>query len=37
VVALCSAYENIIFEESDVRRASLQSSPEEDSRLYRSR
>ena len=37
VVALCSAYENIIFEESDVLRASLESSPEEDSRLYRSR
>ena len=37
MIALCSAYENIIFDEYDVTRASWESSPCEDSRLYRRR
>lgn len=37
VIALCSAYENILFEESDVREAALESSPLEEHRLYKAR
>ena len=37
MIALCSAYENIIFDEYDVTRASWESSPDEDSRLFRRR
>jgi hypothetical protein len=37
MIALCSAYENIIFDEYDVTRASWESTPEEDSRLFRRR
>ena len=37
MIALCSAYENIIFDEYDVTRASWDSTPEEDSRLFRRR
>lgn len=37
VIALCSAYENVIFEEYDVRNATLAPSPEADNRLYRKR
>ena len=33
VIALCSAFENIVFEEYDVRQASLNSSPVEDNRI----
>ncbi len=36
VVSLCSAYENIIFEESDMRRAEWAGSPDSDNRFYRS-
>jgi O-antigen ligase len=37
MIALCSAYENIIFDEYDVTRASWESTPCEDSRLFRRR
>lgn len=37
MIALCSAYENVIFDEYDVTRASWESTPEEDSRLFRRR
>ena len=36
VVALCSAYENIIFEESDTRRAEWAGSADSEHRFYRS-
>ena len=37
MIALCSAYENMIFDEYDVTRASWESNPGEDSRLFRRR
>ena len=37
MIALCSAYENILFDEYDVTRAFRESTPEEDSRLFRRR
>ncbi len=35
VIALCSAYENIIFDESDVREVEWAGSPQAEDRLYR--
>ena len=34
VIALCSAYENVIFDENDVLRARWTDSPEQEDRVY---
>jgi hypothetical protein len=35
VLALCSAYENLIFDESDVLAAQAASTPSEEDRIFR--